>query len=406
MKRLLLLILPILLSANEYFYDIDNTKIATKTQEKSYCIFYKKQNICDRLTISYNLTNSLTNLPYIVNFDTINSALIKEYKNINIKKDVINRVKDNDTMGAQQYNSFKQRLYALNNNSYVLSLIEDGYTGGAHGFYKKSYYNYSKDGFRINLDNLFIPGYKSRLNNIAYKAYRDYRGLKPNQKLTDDCWFENKFKLAKEFAITPNGLEFYYNSYEVMPYACGQVKFIVPYSKLEPIISNSSVLTEFMLPQNTQRRYFYNKDLAYITLTLKLLGANRVHIEATLDEFDYFDKSWLSISLPQFSSANVISNLRAKNFKTKNVYQRGNKIYNIKKNRAIRAKYLLVEASRDTSTNSSTLSFDLNTNGIKDLKVYLRLTLKNGKDTKSMPSYEGVEGQQGFNNYSLFFRVK
>ncbi len=405
MKKLLLL-LPIILSANEYFYDIDSTKIATKKLEKSYCILYKRQNICDRLTVSYNLTNSLTNLPYIVNFSAINSALIKKYKSTNIKKGVIERVKDDDTMGEKQYTSFKQTLYALNSNSYVLSLIEDGYTGGAHGFYKRSYYNYTKDGFVINLDNLFTPGYKSRLNKIAYKAYREYRGLKPNQKLTDDCWFDNNFKLAKEFAITPNGLEFYYNSYEVMPYACGQVKFVIPYSKLEPIISNGSVLKEFINPKRVQKRYFFNKDLAYITLTLKLLEANRVHIEATLDEFNYFNKSWLSISLPQFSKANVVSNLRVKNFKSKNIYQRGNRVYNIKLNKAVRAKYLLIEASLDSSSNSSILSFDLNTNGIKDLKVYLRLTLKNGKDIKSMPSFDGVEGQQGFNNYSIIFKVK
>jgi hypothetical protein len=397
------------LNANDYFYDIFSAKLANKELKKSYCMPTLKANVCSESSILFNEKTSHTKLPYRINFDLINKTLKENYNNLDIKKEVEERITSDEMLFAKYYYNSENKLYAINKNSFVFYNTSGGYSGGAHGYFGLSYKNYTKDHKLIKLKDLFIADYNKTLNDIALKAYKNYRGLKHNQSLVDDCWFENSFVLAKEFAITPNGLEFYYNNYEVMPYACGQVAFVIPYRDLEPIISKNSVLNEFLTPKKNEYRYFLDEKLGYIKLTFSKINKDTINLKASIRAFDYFNNIWFSISLPQFSSKRVISNLKSKNFLSAKVYQRGDKIYNIKKKKAIKANYLLIEGSKKGNDKNSYISFNVNIKNIKDLKVYIRASFKEHskqKELKTMPMYSGKVGQQGFFNYFSIFRAK
>ncbi len=327
--------------ANEYFYDIVKAKLAKKELKQSYCIPTKSVNICSEASIIFNNKTSYSKLPYNIDFNLINKEFLDNYNNLNIEKEVLDRIEEDEMIFAKYYYRIENMLYAINKESFVFYNTISGYSGGAHGYFGLSYNNYTKKGKLIKLKELFIKDYSTKLNTIALKAYKRYRGLKANESLVNDCWFENSFILANEFAITPNGLEFYYNNYEVTPYACGQIKFIIPYRELEPIISKNSVLNEFLNPKKNEYRYFLDEDLGYIKLTFSKIDKDRVKLKASIKTFDFFSKIWLSISLPQFSSKKNITNLKSKNFLATNIYQRGDKVYNIKKKKAINAKYIL-----------------------------------------------------------------
>ena len=45
-----------------------------------------------------------------------------------------------------------------------------------------------------------------------------------------------KFRFNDNFAVTKNGIQFYYNSYEIGPYAVGASSFIIPYKFLQPYL--------------------------------------------------------------------------------------------------------------------------------------------------------------------------
>ena len=390
-----------LLFSSEYFYDFQNIFLATKNLEKSYCINKKNINICYDAKISFNQDNNLTKLPYKINFTKINKNIIKSYKDLNIKEDVLERAKNSDTFANKQYSSTELKLYALNKNSYVFMQKESGYSGGAHGYNGTYFKNYNLNGNIIKLDDLFIKEYQNKLEKIAYKAYRDYRNLKPNQSLNDDCWFENDFVLAKEFAITSNGLEFLCNNYEVMPYACGQVKFVIPYNKLEPIVDKSSYLSEFYKPKKEEKRYFYYPNLAYIKLIAKKVTKNTIKVDIDFLEEEFFKNIYLSISLPK---NNRVSKLKTTNFKSK-IYKKGSKIYNFLDKKNIKSKYILIEATKKSNFENSKISFNVDCKNQKNLKLLLRAVFKNNKETNQMPQFFGSIGQQSYLNYVILIDV-
>ncbi|NPA28109.1 MAG: hypothetical protein GXN91_03570, partial [Epsilonproteobacteria bacterium] len=115
-------------------------------------------------------------------------------------------------------------------------------------------------------------------------------------------------------------------------------------------------------------------------------------------------KIYLSISLPQFKYSSSIKGLKSNNFKS-NIFEKGNTIYNIKLNRGVKAKYLLIEGEKRANYTPSTLLFRVKTSNKELLKIYLKASFRFKKELKSMPEI-GAIGQQGFNNYANYFLLK
>ncbi len=129
----------------------------------------------------------------------------------------------------------------------ILCLTSDAYTntGGAHPNSFTAFYNISKEtGDTLSLANLLSPGFETKLNELIDKKYRQMKGLKPTDKLSDKGdLFVNKISFNYNVAITKEGgLEFYYNPYEIAAYAVGPITITLSRSELGSLIGEGSLL--------------------------------------------------------------------------------------------------------------------------------------------------------------------
>jgi hypothetical protein len=135
------------------------------------------------------------------------------------------------------YNYAKQQSFSICNSNADYVTVSDFayyYTGGAHGLEVAVYTVLSKKtGDPIeNWTDIF----KDSLS-VLKVAESEFRKLKaiPQDVSTNRDWFWNGlFYLPNNFAFTDAGLLFYYNSYEIAPYAQGATELIIPYEKLNP----------------------------------------------------------------------------------------------------------------------------------------------------------------------------
>lgn len=139
------------------------------------------------------------------------------------------------------------RTEVLRNEPNYLSMIRKhvSFAGGAHPNTVHVYINYDPSEHReIVLDSLLLPGTRAKLNTIAEKIFRKNEKLGPTESLKDKYFFENDiFKLNENFTITPEGLRFLYNRYEIKAYVFGITELTIPFSELKDIARPNSLLS-------------------------------------------------------------------------------------------------------------------------------------------------------------------
>ena len=119
-----------------------------------------------------------------------------------------------------------------------LRLSEDVFQGGAHGLTTTHYASFDPaTGRQLGLADLVTPEGEARLVEIGERELRKVHEVPSGQSLADAGFtFEGgKFVLSKELAVLADGLIFYYNPYEIGPYAMGPTEITIPRSELAPI---------------------------------------------------------------------------------------------------------------------------------------------------------------------------
>lgn len=101
--------------------------------------------------------------------------------------------------------------------------------GAAHGLSKYSYVNYStKESKILNLDDLFIPGYKDKVTDMIRKEL----------SIRDDLLTPiDEIELSVQFRIRMDGIQFVYNVYEIAPYSSGAIRVDISSDALESLLS-------------------------------------------------------------------------------------------------------------------------------------------------------------------------
>ena len=135
----------------------------------------------------------------------------------------------------------------LLNTPEILTVEEFSYsfTGGAHGNYGTSYYNFdASTGQLLTLKDILTEGYESPLKTIAEPIFKKTYLEEGMTKYSEaGFYFENdQFTMTYNFAITKEGLKFMYNPYEVAPYALGQQEILISYTNLKDLIKSNSLL--------------------------------------------------------------------------------------------------------------------------------------------------------------------
>jgi hypothetical protein len=130
----------------------------------------------------------------------------------------------------------------------ALQLKGYNYQGGAHGGSVTGFINWdTKAGKNLTLDDVFASGYPDKLNAIAEKIFRKDEKLSDTASLKDNYFFkDDKFALNQNFSITPLGIKFLYNQYEIKPYAAGITELFIPYAQIKSLVQPGSVVSQFI----------------------------------------------------------------------------------------------------------------------------------------------------------------
>ena len=130
-------------------------------------------------------------------------------------------------------------------NIFSIDFMEYSYTGGAHPNSIVVFKNYNlSNGEEITLDGIILPDKRTELTKVGEAEFRKLKDLTSEADLGEaGFWFENnEYYLNDNFLITDSSLVFYYNSYEITAYAFGPTELIIPYSKIETLIGEKSLL--------------------------------------------------------------------------------------------------------------------------------------------------------------------
>lgn len=111
------------------------------------------------------------------------------------------------------------------------------YTGGAHGIELEIWSNYDTQNKRkLSLHDLFQD--TVALRQIVEGFFRKQEQLSDTSSYGSAYFFDDEtFTLAENFGLTPTGLLFHYNPYEIKSYAEGPTTLIVPYAALADVMT-------------------------------------------------------------------------------------------------------------------------------------------------------------------------
>lgn len=100
-------------------------------------------------------------------------------------------------------------------------------------------------GAKIRLSDIFVAGYEPRLTQIAEAKFRASHGIQPGTSLRDAGYIffhHDRFALNDNFWIGPKGLTFFYNPYEIAPWAMGTTELLLTYREIGDLLKPDGLL--------------------------------------------------------------------------------------------------------------------------------------------------------------------
>ncbi len=127
---------------------------------------------------------------------------------------------------------------SINTNGILVYRADNyAYTGGAHGIGITRFLVYDTEAMdRIDLQAIFESGYEARLQKLLEQKYRATYFLEEGQPLSDAGLFEDHIPVSENFWLTSNSIGFYYNPYELAPYAMGAISISLSYEQVLPLM--------------------------------------------------------------------------------------------------------------------------------------------------------------------------
>ena len=109
-----------------------------------------------------------------------------------------------------------------------LGFFRYDFSGGAHGNYGTTGASYDlRTGRRLRYDDIFLPAAKTQLPALLAQAVRPLVGLTAGEPL-DQALFVKKMPVTPNVFLTPGGVVFSYQPYEIASYAQGEIRVFLP----------------------------------------------------------------------------------------------------------------------------------------------------------------------------------
>lgn len=130
-----------------------------------------------------------------------------------------------------------------------LEMSVSSFTGGAHPNSAIYFSNYDLiSGKVIALTDIVNVSNIEDLIKIAEKKFRLQKGIKHDEPSLSKAgyWFkDDKFQLNNNFALNDKGITFYFNSYEIAPYAMGATELFLSFNDIGEVINKSKYNLEY-----------------------------------------------------------------------------------------------------------------------------------------------------------------
>jgi hypothetical protein len=155
-----------------------------------------------------------------------------------------------DDMGEERTGSWsyeEEHAVDIYGSYAVISMNFYVYTGGAHGGYGTSYYVINMNTpERLTLDDIIDKDGFTKLKPLVERELRLYsqevtgEPLPLNLPLWEGIYLEADFEMD-DFYPKESGLAFWWNVYELTPYAVGPVNVTVSWNELDGILSTKGI---------------------------------------------------------------------------------------------------------------------------------------------------------------------
>jgi hypothetical protein len=331
---------------------------------------------------------------------------VSSYYDDNISEELLSSLKDIPDISGDYYRHSDITLFAMTPETLTLAHEISSYEGGTHGSDEMIYENFLRSNATpLTIDRLFKPNSDKKLLTIAEHYYRLTYNIPDHKNMQYDGWFNPSFVLADNFAITPNGLLFLYNPYEIKPYADGMTSFMLPYSAIKSLIDPYGPLRFTKKLSTTRQHYTFQEGP--ITLTMDLKRQNDfLDINVSMQsDMCIRSGNWLSLSFPQLKNQKWLHKTAQTRFKKLTVYDTHRKIYNRRLQKNIPAQYLLVEAEQPSMCIDGKHKVSVRIKVPKQISTFiidLRALSKTKESVYIAPyDYDGTLGQQGYQNYRV-----
>jgi hypothetical protein len=144
-------------------------------------------------------------------------------------------------MNSESLNwDYAEHLEALVDSPQLLVIIRNRafYSGGAHPNYDKTYFVFDRNPLtQVRLSDIIREESRPALTGSVNRKLRAAKGLGPGDSLEKAMFFVDEAELSENFFLSPQGLGFHWDPYEIAPYAEGYVEVLVPFGEIETFLS-------------------------------------------------------------------------------------------------------------------------------------------------------------------------
>jgi hypothetical protein len=134
------------------------------------------------------------------------------------------------------YYSSQDMSVLMNDNEWLVFEIGNGeYTGGAHGMYNASYLNIDVKSKKLWKLEEILSVDSIKLQKLLEAEGRRYYNMPATAKLEDNFLVDRIMPNGNVY-ITPTGIMFVYNQYEIASYAQGVIPLFIPYAKIKDLL--------------------------------------------------------------------------------------------------------------------------------------------------------------------------
>ncbi len=198
-----------------------------------YPIKYRNQNILTQLQ-QYILPESFGNPQK--KLESMRDSYLTVYQEEN--RDIYNP--DSLWMFMWQH-SYGTSLILNDKNMFTCRFYFYDYMGGAHGLSGDGFVTIDMStGKKLKPEDIFMTDYEEQLGKIMDKKLRAQEEIPPEAALQDHEFFVDEILPNDNFYVALDGIGFYFNIYEIRPYAFGATDIFLSFKEIKHLIKADS----------------------------------------------------------------------------------------------------------------------------------------------------------------------